>query len=342
MGEPRLRATVRLVPADGRPATESSQGLIGRPERAPRSTPASGDSHAGSKRAGASVAKGPRLRGKTALVIVAVAVTAVTVYGLPYFLLPVAQRLRHPLHVWLKPSGHVGQAAGLVAFSLFAFLYLYPVRKRFRALAFLGRLDRWLDVHIVAGLAVPAVGALHAGWRFHGLIGLGYLAMLLVSLSGIVGRYLYTRIPRGRSGLELDLEAVETRRRELARRIAGIAGVDTREVETTLASALESHGGGGVLATLRGLLADDLVRWRAIRRLRKQWSQRSVDSSALREALGLARRQIALTQQLRMLDATHRVFRLWHVVHRPFSITAFVAVAIHVAVAVSLGVTWFW
>lgn len=342
MGQSRLRVSVRLVPADGRPAFESAAGVAAPPERAPRATSTSGSDDVGARGASRSVAKGPRLRGKTALVIVAVAVTAITVYGLPYFRLPVAERLRHPLHLWLKPSGHVGQAAGLVAFSLFAFLYLYPVRKRFRALAFLGRLDRWLDVHIVAGLAVPAVAALHAGWRFSGLIGLGYLSMLLVSLSGIVGRYLYTRIPRGRSGVELSLEAVETRRRVLSRRIARIAGVDPREIEATFASALELHVGGGTLATLRGLFKDDLVRWRSIRRLRKQWDRSSVESSALREALRLARRQIALTQQMRMLDATHRIFRLWHVVHRPFSITAFVAVAIHVAVAVSLGVTWFW
>ena len=76
----------------------------------------------------------------------------------------------------------------------------------------LGSLQRWLDVHIVAGLSVPLVGALHAGWRFHGLIGLGYLAMLAVSLSGIVGRYLYIHIPRGRSGLEMSLDEIERQR----------------------------------------------------------------------------------------------------------------------------------
>jgi hypothetical protein len=42
-----------------------------------------------------------------------------------------------------------------------------------------------------------------------------------------------------------------------------------------------------------------------------------------------------------MLDATHKVFRWWHVAHRPFAITALVAVVIHVAVVVWLGATWF-
>jgi hypothetical protein len=49
---------------------------------------------------------------------------------------------------------------------------------------------------------------------------------------------------------------------------------------------------------------------------------------------------MSLTQQTRMLDATHRVFRYWHVAHRPFAITALVAVVIHVAVVVAVGATW--
>jgi hypothetical protein len=51
---------------------------------------------------------------------------------------------------------------------------------------------------------------------------------------------------------------------------------------------------------------------------------------------------MALTQQARMLTATRRVFRLWHIAHRPFAIAALVAVLVHVGVVVSLGMTWFW
>jgi hypothetical protein len=63
---------------------------------------------------------------------------------------------------------------------------------------------------------------------------------------------------------------------------------------------------------------------------------------ALDEAVALADREIALDQQVRMLEGTHRVFRFWHVAHRPFAITALVAVIIHIVVVVSLGATWFW
>lgn len=56
----------------------------------------------------------------------------------------------------------------------------------------------------------------------------------------------------------------------------------------------------------------------------------------------LASREIALSQQVRMLEATQRVFRYWHVAHKPFALTALFAVVVHVAVVVALGATWFY
>jgi hypothetical protein len=273
---------------------------------------------------------------------------AVNLGGMPYYLSDIGDRMRSPLHAWLKPSGYIGQTAGLVAFVLFVFLYLYPVRKRVRFLAFTGRLNRWLDVHIVAGLAAPLFGAMHAAWRFQGVIGWGYFSMVMVSLSGIVGKYLYTHIPRSKNGLALTLDQIDTRRDELLNRIATMTGLAPQEVAAALApgdtGAAKKQGIG---AALVALLSSDLARWRIMRRLRRTLAKRAgttrtLDKKTLREVVRLARREIAMTQQLRMLEATQRLFRYWHVFHRPFSITAFIAVTIHVVLVVSLGVTWLW
>ena len=159
---------------------------------------------------------------------------AVALAGLPYYLLPLAGRLRHPWHDWLRPSGLVGQSAGFLAFGLFLFLWLYPIRKKMRALAFTGSLGRWLEVHIAAGILVPLIGAIHAGWRFDGLIGMGYLSMLVVSLSGVVGRYLYVHIPRSRDGLELSRAAVADERRALLGALVEQTGIPAARLRELL------------------------------------------------------------------------------------------------------------
>jgi len=267
--------------------------------------------------------------------------------GTGYYLAPIAERVRDPLHVWFKPSGYVGQTAGILSFVLFLFMWLYPLRRRLRMLSRTGSLKRWLDIHIFAGLVLPLIGAIHASWRFNGLIGLGFLAMVLVSLSGIVGRYLYVHIPRSRAGVELSLEEIETRRKEMLRRIANATGMPGADVDSILETTSSGPAGSGIGATMIALFNSDLSRRRAVRAFKRRLrelhgNQNKMHRAAVRELARTARREIALDQQVRLLEATQRVFRFWHVAHLPFAISAFVAVAIHVVVVVSLGVTWIW
>ena len=265
--------------------------------------------------------------------------------GFPYYRLSLADRVRSPLHSLLRPSGVIGQSAGILALLIFCFLWLYPLRKKYRRLAFTGSVARWLDVHILAAIGLPLLLAIHASWRFDGLVGLGYFAMLVVCASGIVGRYLYVRIPRSRSGVASSREEVAVERRTLITEIAATTGLDPFQVERTL-SVQSSAGSAGIVDTLLHLLSDDIVRWRLTRALRRQLADKRdghpLDPRTIDRAVRLASREISLEQQLRVLDATKRVFGYWHVAHRPFAVTALVAVVIHVAVVVAVGATWFW
>jgi hypothetical protein len=94
------------------------------------------------------------------------------------------------------------------------------------------------------------------------------------------------------------------------------------------------------------MVRDDLTRRRAARRLRRQWAARAGgrrhDARAIARAMALARQEVALTQQARLLGATHDLFRYWHVAHRPFAVLALTAVLIHVIVVVAVGATWLW
>jgi hypothetical protein len=221
-------------------------------------------------------------------------------------------------------------------------MWLYPLRKTVKALAWTGSVGNWMRVHIVAGLAVPVIAAAHAGWRFEGLIGLGYLSMLVVSLSGVVGRYLYVHIPRSRNGLELSMEDVSNERRALITNIAAATGLVPADVERRLAVDTRPYEGLDPLRTLVRMFQDDLRRARTIRELKAELSRPRagrppLDRGQLGETMRLARRELSLAQQVRMLDGTRKVFGYWHVAHRPFAVTAFIAVLVHVIVAMTIG-----
>ena len=308
--------------------------------RAPRPTPA--------RPSVGAPAPGGGVRGSRVLLLLFVALlVAISIIGLPYYMLPVAERVRSPFHPWLKPAGYVGQSAGLLAIAIFIFLWLYPIRKKARWLAWTGSVARWLDVHVLAALALPLLVAIHSAWRFEGLIGLGFWSMMVVWLSGIVGRYIYARIPRGKAGIELTLEEIGTRRQQLLEQIATRTGLDVQQIERALDTGRAPSGRPGIVGTLLRLVADDLARRRAARRFRRLCAHRSPrrrkqDRQMLTWVLRLAKREMALTQQTRMLEATHAVFRWWHVLHRPVAIAALLAVLIHVTVVVALGATWLW
>jgi hypothetical protein len=285
-------------------------------------------------------------KSRRVLVILAALLVAICVLGLPYYTLPFAERVRSPLHPWLRPSGYIGQSAGLAAVAIFLFLWLYPIRKRARWLAWTGSIARWLDVHVLAALLLPLLVAIHSAFRFGGLIGLGFWSMMVVWASGIVGRYLYARIPRSKAGIELTLEEIGTRRQALLEQIAKHTGIEVTIIEQTLAPA-RLRARPGIWGTLVRLVTDDVARRRAARRLRRLYERsgprrRKQDRQVLHWVLRLARREMALTQQARMLDATQAVFRFWHVAHRPVAIAALAAVLVHVAVVVALGATWLW
>lgn len=325
MSAPGSLAPIRPERRSSVPAQPLQRSVSGRPLSSPRERP----------------------RGRKTLVFFVLVLGAICIVGYPYYTLSMAARVRSPFHAWLKPAGYVGQSAGLLALAIFLFLWLYPLRKKYRWLGFTGTIAKWLNVHVLTALALPLLVAVHAAWRFDGVIGLGFWSMMVVWASGIVGRYVYARIPRSKAGVELTIEEIGAQRKALIAEIAQNSGLDERLVETTLAAGQSARARRGILATLWRMVADDVARRRAARTLRRLShargrARRKEDRRKLAATLRLARREMALGQQARMLDATHAVFRYWHVLHRPVAVAALLAVLVHVAVVVAVGATWLW
>ncbi|HEY7396500.1 MAG TPA: hypothetical protein VH559_16705 [Gemmatimonadaceae bacterium] len=298
-------------------------------------------SHPAAKRS----ARAPLAAQRWPIILILTTLALLNLAGAQYYRLSLGERARSPLHEYLRPSGVVGQSAGLLALLIFLFLWLYPFRKKYRALAFTGSIARWLDIHILAAIGLPLLVAMHASWRFDGIVGLGYYAMLVVCASGVVGRYLYVRIPRSRSGVASTREEISIERRALITDIAATTGLDPFEVQQAL-SVSKSGESSGMMSTLLHLASNDITRRRLTRALRKRLrsvgGRGALDKRTVDRVVDLASREISLEQQLRMLDATQRLFGYWHVAHRPFAVTALVAVIIHVAVVIAVGATWFW
>jgi len=97
-----------------------------------------------------------------------------------------------------------GHALGILGFVLMILTETaYSLRKRTR-LASWGKMSNWLQFHIFTGLVGPYMVLLHTSWKFNGLAGAVTLLTVVVVISGFIGRYIYTRIPRTADGSEVD------------------------------------------------------------------------------------------------------------------------------------------
>ena len=97
-----------------------------------------------------------------------------------------------------------GHALGILGFLLMILTeVLYSLRKRSRSVRW-GRMSEWLRFHIFTGLVGPFMVFLHTSWKFNGLAGVVTWLTVIVVLSGIIGRYIYTLVPRTSDGIELE------------------------------------------------------------------------------------------------------------------------------------------
>lgn len=117
-------------------------------------------------------------------------------------------------------SDWFGHGLGIAGFLLMLMTEtLYSLRKRMRTVSF-GRMSLWLKFHIFTGLVGPYMVLLHTSWKFNGLAGVTTLLTVVIVISGFVGRYIYTRIPRTADGVviegSLSAEALKHARRLMA------------------------------------------------------------------------------------------------------------------------------
>lgn len=121
----------------------------------------------------------------------------------------------------VPPAGELfGHGMGIVGFILMLMTEtLYSLRKRSRSVRW-GRMSAWLQFHIFTGLVGPYMVLLHTSWKFNGIAGVTTLFTVIIVVSGFIGRYIFTRIPRTLDGLEIEgalsQEALKQTRRLLA------------------------------------------------------------------------------------------------------------------------------
>ena len=293
--------------------------------------------------------KGHRTRVFLAWMLALAVVLVIAGYGWDYYALSAAQRPFSPKHQLLRPSGTIGVKLGMVGVLMFFLIYLYPLRKKWGWLGRMGNSRHWLDFHVVLGATAPIIIAFHSSFKFGNIAGMAFFSMLMVTLSGFVGRYLYAHIPRGLSAAELSMKEIQEKeealRKELAEQRATFGfSVDALYELPSPAEIAKTP----LIASLLSMFLLDIKRpFRAsLLRLRQAgfgawvfsgFGLFSTRDQKLERTIMLLQKQSSLSQSIAFLSRTQRIFQLWHVIHRPFSYAFAILAILHIGIALFMG-----
>jgi len=110
-----------------------------------------------------------------------------------------------------EPGDNIGYNLGLAGGIMMLTLLIYPLRKRIGFMKNWGLLPKWFKWHMAFGVFGPLLIIYHSTFTIQSInAGVAMTCMLLVSGSGIFGRFFYTKIHHGLYGRKSSFEQLQT------------------------------------------------------------------------------------------------------------------------------------
>jgi hypothetical protein len=165
--------------------------------------------------------------------------------------------------------------------------------------------------------------------------------MVLVVLSGVVGRFIYLQIPRTIQGQELSISELNSMKDDLSKRIRNVLSEDSSTLSEFERVSSADRYKSFRLITAAGFFIRDFF---DIRRVMKLFKRRikllGIGKSEGIELIKAAKSEIIIARRIALLRTFQKLFHWWHIFHLPFAITMFVIMVIHVAVTIIFGYKW--
>lgn len=249
-------------------------------------------------------------------------------------------RHRNPL----TPESGLGYALGIAGGASVLLLLLYSARKRLRCLHNVGVLSQAFRVHMMLGVLAPVLILFHCNFRLGAPnSNVALVSMLVVAASGVVGRYLYTRISHGLYGARATREELHEQlvvsavalgeqlppAASAAQRLAAFAA-QVRAPHHLLGARLFPLVALPPLALwVRRRVLGDVQRDFAAVAAREHWDAGTRHAHEAAAAAIISRYVTAIVKEVQF-SAYERLFALWHALHIPLFVMLLLTGILHV------------
>ena len=226
---------------------------------------------------------------------------------------------------YYTPRSDFGFYLGVVGALMMVAMLTYPLRKRLRVLQRWGALKHWFRWHMVMGIVGPTLVLFHSTFHLRSLNAtIALVSMLIVVASGVIGRFVYTRIHYGLYGRRASLKQIQQefagQSDDMKSRFHMVPRVEQwlKSYEQTAGlikpSVITMWGHLAALGWKRRICS-----FRCARELRAVLrSERHPEfPGGAPEAIRLARRYLREAERVAEFTAYERIFSLWHILHIP-------------------------
>ena len=238
---------------------------------------------------------------------------------------------------YLSAENGAGYALGIIGGSMMLLLLLYPLSKRISVLSRLVPVRYWFGIHMFFGIVGPVMVLFHSNFHLGSTnSSIALFSMLLVAVSGLIGRYIYTNIHHGLYGKRITLgelkHELESKNTELLYIYKLNANLNK------LMSAMEDRALKEYTGITRSLLDAVSLSFNA-RRLETRLMRMLNSTGNNDESIALPDQELArqfinrYTTTLRKIVAFRiyeRLFSLWHILHMPLFIMMIITAVIHI------------
>ena len=244
----------------------------------------------------------------------------------------------------IDPNEGLGYWLGIVGGSSMLLLLLYPTGKKSSLLRRLGLLRHWFRFHMIIGLVGPLLILYHCNFSVGATNSkVALYSMLGVAISGVIGRYFYTRIHRGLYGKRAGIEELRNEIADSLEKNRGLAAILPGFMNELQAVSTELLGDQftrsiSIRRSLAWTFKHYVVRARLYFRIRREIRARAVVSETVntnapklqKAAYAYVVQQVGLMRQVAQLSFYERLFSLWHVFHMPLFILLVISALVHV------------
>lgn len=243
----------------------------------------------------------------------------------------------------ITPEYGLGYMLGLVGGSAMLLLLFYPLRKHIRFMNKLGAIRHWFRLHMALGVVGPIMVLYHCNFSLGSVnSNVALFSMLTVAGSGLIGRFIYTRIHHGLYGQRLTLQELRQELDQQKDKLGQLFDSMPR-VQAHLMS-LEKMVLKRRNFTLQLLYIPVIairIRWKRylikkmlkkdIRKNASSIAQHDVDArEAIKNSLRTISGYLDTTRKTGQLMTYERMFAIWHVLHLPLFVMLIITGFIHV------------